>query len=319
MTLCGCGGSGSPTGRSIDTAAAGGIPGAPDKPPPEEPEPPAEGEAIVFAGSRAVMMIKPDGTGEFTVAKSGTYPSWSPDGSQIVFVGYVGNGNKRRTELFIINADASGLRQLTDSPEFVENDPDWSPVADQIVFYGYPAGTSVDLGARDIWVINADGSGLQNLTNSPGISDSLPTWSPDGTQIACNRYDQDADDSNIWIMNADGGEPVRLTNDQLGVSFFPAWSPDGTKIAFESSRDGNFEIYVLNVADAAAGDWGQELNLTNDPATDRQPAWSPDGSKIVLSSKRGGAYWGYVMNADGTDVQLIYDGDFYRPDWRAAP
>jgi Tol biopolymer transport system component len=61
-----------------------------------------------------------------------------------------------------------------------------------------------------------------------------------------------------------GGQPGDSASD--GV---PAWSPDGTRIAFESERDGNLEIYVMNA------DGSGVTRLTNDPASDSTPAWSP--------------------------------------------
>ncbi len=69
-------------------------------------------------------------------------------------------------------------------------------------------------------------------------------------------------------MDADGSNVLNLTN-AVGLDDQPAWSPDGTKIAFRSNRDGNFEIYVMNV------DGTGQTRLTNDPAEDTDPAWRP--------------------------------------------
>jgi Tol biopolymer transport system component len=69
-----------------------------------------------------------------------------------------------------------------------------------------------------------------------------------------------------------------------------------TKIAFQSNRDGNFEIYVMNA------DGSGQRRLTQNPAKDVSPVWSPDGRRIAFSSDRGGARFSdiYVMNADGS-------------------
>ncbi|MEP2987733.1 MAG: hypothetical protein ABJN65_16830 [Parasphingorhabdus sp.] len=84
---------------------------------------------------------------------------------------------------------------------------------------------------------------------------------------------------------------------------YPHWSPDGQKIVFHSSRDGNYEIYVMDQ------DGGNPKRLTNNLATDRQPRWSPDGSRIVFQSDRDSlSFHGelvseiYSMSAVGTDV-----------------
>ena len=79
-----------------------------------------------------------------------------------------------------------------------------------------------------------------------------------------------------------------LTNNAAN-DYFPSWSPDGTKIAFGTDRDGNYEIYVMNV------DGSNLINLTNNAATDYYPSWSPEGTKIAFGTNRDGNYEIYVM------------------------
>ena len=104
----------------------------------------------------------------------------------------------------------------------------------------------------------------------------------------------------------------------------PSWSPDGTKIAFDSSRDGNTEIYVMDA------DGSNQINLTNNSAFDGCFDWSPDGSKIVFTSDRGGNFVSritsdnitmseiYVMDANGSNQTRLTStaDDLYRElDW----
>ena len=81
-----------------------------------------------------------------------------------------------------------------------------------------------------------------------------------------------------------------------------SWSPDGRRIAFVSDRDGNDEVYVINV------DGSGLRNLTRNPARDGHPAWSSDGRTIGFVSNRGGNRDIYVMNADGSGQRNLTRG-----------
>jgi len=151
-------------------------------------------------------------------------------------------------------------------------------------------------GNDDIYVMNADGSGLTNLTNSPDARDLSPTWSPDGSRIAFRSYRDRVWD--IYVMNADGSGVVNVTNNPR-VDTDPVWSPDGRRIAFRSNRDGNLEIYVVNA------DGSGLLNLSDNPASDRRHAWSPDGSAVAFVSSRDGREQVYVVGADGSGLRRI--------------
>jgi Tol biopolymer transport system component len=152
------------------------------------------------------------------------YPSYSPDGSKIVFRSgdlIDANGDE---ELYVMNADGTDVTQLTSNADF-DTAPAWSPDGTQIAFERAPADT-LDPGPgkpepeeKDIYVMNADGSDVRRLTDSPG-KDEGPTWSPDGTKIAFSS-DRDGQQE-IYVMDADGGNPRRLTVDP-GRDESPDW------------------------------------------------------------------------------------------------
>ena len=112
-------------------------------------------------------------------------------------------------------------------------------------------------------------------------------------------------DSEIYVMNGDGSEQRQLTHNDAD-DYWPAWSPDGTHLVFSSMRDGNEEIYVMDVQAAlqGTGDDGQQ-RLTDNQSSDTAPVWSPDGAHIVFASKRDGNYEIYVMDADGDNAQRL--------------
>src|SRR5438128_2813484 len=176
---------------------------------------------------------------------------------------------------------------------------------------GQIAFTSQRDGNEEIYVTNADGSGVTRLTNNPA-RDVAPAWSPDGSKI---MFETNRDGNwEVYVMNADGSGPLNLSNNPASEDpdwTAPAWSPDGSKIAFRSDRDGNLEIYVMNA------DGSGVTRLTSAPGADWNPAWSPDGSKIAFVSGRDGNDEIYVMNADGSGPANLTNngpGD-YPPAW----
>jgi hypothetical protein len=195
-----------------------------------------------------------------------------------------------------INVDGTGLTSVIDDDGqgWTYMSPAWSPDGSKIAF-----GSSRD-GGWDIYVINADGSGLRRLTNHVARDDS-PAWSPDGTKIAFTS-DRDGD-FEIHVMNEDGSG-VRRVADHPAQDGDPSWSPDGRRIAFTSDRDGFNEIYVIN----ADGTGTQRLTSFSDPQEAIQPSWSPDGTMLAYTVVNGSAGIWVTTAAGGVSAQLTYGG-----------
>lgn len=154
-------------------------------------------------------------------------------------------------------------------------------------------------GNFEIYLMNADGSNVQRLTDQAGF-DAMPDFSPDGSQIVF--ISSRAGNQEIFLMNADGSD-LRQLSDTPAREYHPTFSPDGAQIAFMSERDGNVEIYRMNP------DGSNVHRLTNHPDFDGQPSYSPDGSQIAFVSGRDGPWQIYVMDADGSDVQRLTQSD----------
>jgi Tol biopolymer transport system component len=161
----------------------------------------------------------------------------------------------------------------------------------------------------DIYLINADGTGLVRLTpNSLTGFQGLPSWSPDGTRIAFYRTlkgFRGQPSHQIYVMNADGSNITQITSgNQLSVA--PAWSPDGTKIAFvrrpRPITDGH--IALMNP------DGTGFHEITSGPNFDFRPQWAPDGSKIVFErdSPDFSSCSVYVVAPDGTGLTRLIGG-----------
>jgi len=164
-------------------------------------------------------------------------------------------------EIYVINANGSGLTQLT-FHEGRDAGPAWSPDASKIAFYVH----SPDETKWSIFVMDSNGGNMQQLTNIKNAFDNSPTWSPDGTKIVFAReYPLQNYLSEIWMMNADGSDQHIVCPDGGG----PDWSDDGLTIAFHAQDTDDYEIYNMN----PDGSGIQQLTFNDE--NDLWPDFSP--------------------------------------------
>ena len=287
------------------TPAPTAVPSATPTPkPPTEtptlsaPSPTPRPQWIVFETERGergdyeIFVTTPDGSRQRNLTHSWAddlAPVWSPDGQRIAFVSLretlAGKWGLGPGSIFLMGFDpltgegGGGLVRLTDD-EGNDAWPTWAPDGQRVAF------ASDRSGNWDIWAVNVDGSGLVNLTNSPD-DEQYPAWSPDGLRMAFTS--KRSGSSDVWVMNVEDALQGTGTANAVNLTKSPQrdryamWSPDGAKIAFNTSRDGNQEIYVMNA------DGSDPTNVTNAPDSAEGLAdWSPDGRRLALYSDRPG-------------------------------
>jgi Tol biopolymer transport system component len=263
-------------------------------------------------------------------------PVWSPNGKQIAFAG--GDQNTGRYDIFVMNLDGTGLRQLTHSTNGDgKTGLAWSPNGRWIAFQNYAY----------LDEVSTDGASQRRLT---GYGGSQPDFSPSGRRIA---YANGAAEfyASIYVMRPDGSAKTLVAfphnNESLGS---PTWSPDGERIAFgvgTAADSSSFVTPYLAIISQYRGrreklvightvysaDWsptGRKILLVEDPKVNDPQAnsrisvldlrtrklrhlgrkatftarWSPNGRKIAFSYHNRLL----VMNADGSNVRDITPG-----------
>jgi Tol biopolymer transport system component len=230
---------------------------------------------------------------------------------------------RRTYDIYVANADGSGLQRVLDEA----SQPALSPDGQKIAFRRWWGG------GRGITVMSTYGGDL--IQYSDYLEDGLPSWSADGLALSFfSRRESDRRprmyvvnlvDRSEWqivrdrepvlgeyptwnkdgtiayrvfwpqgaiaIMNSNASDERVIVSEDTATA--PAASPDGAYVAFMSRRDGDWEIYRIS------SDGSDLLRLTEDGANDGLPAWSPDGSTIAFASDRGGEWGMWAMTADG--------------------
>lgn len=251
-----------------------------------------------------IFTAKPDGSGVKQLTHNrvtDASPRWSPDGKQIAFYSEAGPRGAR-AELWVMNTDGSGARQLTRSGGMVVEGASWSPDGRQLVY-------AADYQLR---IINADGSGDHPFVTGPGFFVFDPAWSPDGNWIAYAGRGPGGGSFDVHVVRLDGTGHRRVVSTRTASEYNPRWSPDGARLYFSQNQKG-FHATVVDVD-------GTDLrSLTTAESSDPVP--SPDGTRVAIYSCDGsagcGAYALAPLGGPVTGPRLI--ADHAAADWQPLP
>ena len=199
----------------------------------------------------------------------------------------------RHYEIYQANSDGSNIINLTNSDGY-DAEGSYSSDGSKILFASNREAYSRTLTQAeqklfdddssyfmDLFVMDADGSNVKQLTNSPGY-DGGPFFSPDNSEVVWRRFNPDGNSAEIWTMDIDGGNQRQLTSDAM-VAWGPYYHPSGDYIIYSSNVLGhaNFELFLID-----AEGTNTPVRVTNTDGTDILPVFSPDGSRLAWSTTR---------------------------------
>ena len=210
------------------------------------------GEGEECRGEHELFTASADGSNLTAVTDSRAFelqPAWNPAGTKLVYV------DAKTDDVFVVKTSDGSTERLTNSGGYTT--ADWSPDGQHIA-----VGKVDQTDYEDIWIMDADGTQPRDLTNSVGMSEYDPSWSPDGDEIAYSRSGAGRD---IYRIPADSlnGSGAALVDDGSNYGDrAPVWSPDGTKIAFvEEIDEESSALYVV----PATGGVGTILPVSTAP------------------------------------------------------
>jgi TolB protein len=245
------------------------------------------------------------------------HPGWSPDRKQIIFVSNMDGHNAN--DVYVMDADGSDVRRLTDTPSAGEISPRFSPDGKQVAY------ARQDDNRWALWVMQADGSGQQKITADYSFVE-FPSWTHDASEIYFSAIERDEATGDSYgsakIFSADvASHAVRLRIDTGTGDVCPHFSRDGKRLTYAAGppggEAGNIDIYAHDMAsDDVSG--AKDTALTSAAGKDDYGNASPDDRTMVFLSDRDGNPELYVMDRDGSHQRRLTNTPDVQenvPDW----
>ncbi len=263
---------------------------------------------LISPGKSAIYVVAASGgapqrvTNASNANGSHVFPSWSPDGTRILFAAY----SEKTAELWTTRVDGSSARKIAALASAVFLSPVWGPDGSRIFYGSYSR--AHDFG---LWQVRlkaggdeADGEPVRLKSTGTVIPRDLAV-SRDGKRLA---YSSSNTSSTLWRLNMDNeahaaGEPSPLYKDVVWRTSYSSFSPDGQRIAFFARLfGGQGNVWVMSADGAGA------TQLTNGLDMAMSPTWTPDGSAIVYTRRTGnGTQVWRTSIADRSDKLLLED------------
>jgi len=214
--------------------------------------------------------------------------AWSPDGSHLIVTKGLSEGKGELLNIDVTTGASTILTTFGDPPMY----PSWSATGDKVSF---------TTGSGDIYVINSDGSGLQQVSSSGNLcTDTQSAWAANGTTLAFGLDCDSGGQPGIFVVDIDGGPPTRILSLNEALSGL-SWSPDGSKITFSAQGRASAGVYTVNADGSGLQQLTQEL--------DGAPVWSSDGS-VIAFIRENGQIW--TVPAVGGTAVLATDLNGYK-------
>ena len=202
--------------------------------------------------------------------------------------GFVNYEDYLGSNLEIMNVETGERKIVYTSPKSLQA-PNWTVDGKYLIYNSEGLLYKYEIATGNISVLDTDFADQNN-------NDHVISF--DGKQMAISHHDEETDGASIiYTLPIEGGVPRRIT--RLGPSYLHGWSEDGKVLVYCAERNGQYDVYAVDIATQ------EETQLTDEKGLDDGPEYTPDGKYIYFNSNRTGTMQIWRMKPDGSDQEQI--------------